>query len=84
MRITVELPEHLVRRARRACGACTTTETLLLGLEALVREERLSRLWDLRRRVAPGICLKTSRAERCVCNLQPRPTARVEQTPGKK
>jgi hypothetical protein len=61
MRTTVDLPEGIVRRARKACGARTKTETLIRGLEALVREERLSRLWALRGRVPLEIDLKASR-----------------------
>ncbi len=62
MRTTVDLPESIVRRARRACGARTKTETLIRGLEALVREERVARLWDLRGRLPLDIDLRKSRA----------------------
>jgi hypothetical protein len=44
MKKTLNLDENLFREAKAACGATTDTETVRLGLEALVRRAAYQRL----------------------------------------
>jgi hypothetical protein len=44
MKKTFNVDAGLLREAQRACGAATDTETLRLGLEALVRHAAYERL----------------------------------------
>jgi hypothetical protein len=44
MKKTLNLDEKLFREAKAACGAATDTETVRLGLEALVRRAAYQRL----------------------------------------
>ena len=39
MKKTFNLDEELIERAKTACGAATETETIRLGLQALIRHE---------------------------------------------
>lgn len=48
MKKTLHIDERLLRDARSACGARTDTETVRLGLEALVRRAAYERLRALR------------------------------------
>jgi Arc/MetJ family transcription regulator len=48
MKKTLHIDETLLAEARRACGASTDTETVRLGLEALVRAVAYERLAALR------------------------------------
>jgi Arc/MetJ family transcription regulator len=48
MKKTFNLDDKLVQEARAACGATTDTETVRLGLEALVRHAAYERLRALR------------------------------------
>jgi Arc/MetJ family transcription regulator len=48
MKRTLHIDERLLREARRACGAGTDTETVPLGLQALVRRAAYERLRALR------------------------------------
>jgi Arc/MetJ family transcription regulator len=48
MKKTLHIDEDLLREARSACGANTDTETVRLGLEALVRHAAYERLRALR------------------------------------
>jgi hypothetical protein len=48
MKKTLNVDENLLREARAACGAATDTETIRLGLEALVRHAAYQRLRRLR------------------------------------
>lgn len=48
MKKTLHIDEHLLRDARAASGARTDTETVRLGLEALVRSAAYDRLRALR------------------------------------
>lgn len=48
MKKTLHIDEHLLARARKACGARTDTETVRLGLEALVKRDAYERLRALR------------------------------------
>jgi len=62
---TFNIDDRLFREAKAACGAATDTETVRLGLQALVRHAAYQRLRDLlgtephaqdvpRRREKPG------------------------------
>jgi hypothetical protein len=44
MKKTLNIDEHLFEEAKAACGAATDTETVRLGLEALVRHAAYQRL----------------------------------------
>jgi hypothetical protein len=48
MKKTFNVDEKLFKEARVACGATTDTETIRLGLEALVRHAAYQRLRALR------------------------------------
>jgi Arc/MetJ family transcription regulator len=48
MKKTLHIDERLLREARLACHASTDTETVRLGLEALVRHAAYERLRALR------------------------------------
>ena len=48
MKKTLHIDESLLREARAASGAATDTETVKLGLEALVRQAAFDRLRALR------------------------------------
>ncbi len=44
MKKTLNIDDELFQEAKRACGAATDTETVRLGLEALVRHAASERL----------------------------------------
>ena len=48
MKKTFNVDHSLLREAKAACGAATDTETIRLGLEALVRHAAYERLRALR------------------------------------
>jgi hypothetical protein len=48
MKKTLNVDEELFRQAKVACGAATDTDTVRLGLEALVRRAAYARLRALR------------------------------------
>ncbi len=48
MKKTFNIDEELFKEAKLACGAATDTETVRLGLEALVRHAAYQRLRELR------------------------------------
>jgi Arc/MetJ family transcription regulator len=48
MKKTLHIDEQLLERAKLSCGASTATETVRLGLEALVRHAAYERLRTLR------------------------------------
>lgn len=48
MKKTLHIAEDLLRDAKSACGAKTDTDTVRLGLEALVRQAAYERLRTLR------------------------------------
>jgi hypothetical protein len=48
MNKTFNVSEELLREAKAACGATTDTDTLRLGLEALIRHAAYERLRALR------------------------------------
>jgi len=47
MKKTLNIDDKLLKEARAACGAATDTETVRLGLEALVRHAAYERLRGL-------------------------------------
>jgi Arc/MetJ family transcription regulator len=48
MKKTLNIEEKLINEAKQACGATTDTETVRLGLEALIRHAAYERLRALR------------------------------------
>jgi alkylhydroperoxidase family enzyme len=48
MKKTLHIDEVTLREAKRSCGALTDTETVRLGLEALIRHAAYDRLRKLR------------------------------------
>jgi hypothetical protein len=48
MKKTLHIDEVTLRNAKKACGALTDTETVRLGLEALIRHAAYERLRKLR------------------------------------
>jgi hypothetical protein len=48
MKKTLHIDELMLRTAKEACGASTDTETVRLGLEALIRHAAYERLRKLR------------------------------------
>jgi Arc/MetJ family transcription regulator len=48
MKKTLHIDDRLLQEARAACGATTATDTVRLGLEALVRRAAYERLRALR------------------------------------
>ncbi len=48
MKKTLNIDDELIRDAKLACGAATDTDTVRLGLEALVRHAAYTRLQALR------------------------------------
>jgi hypothetical protein len=48
MKKTLHIDEVTLRDAKKACGAVTDTETVRLGLEALIRHAAYERLRKLR------------------------------------
>lgn len=61
MRTTLNLPEKLIREARRLSGAKTKTQAIILGLEELARRKKLDRLWAMRGKVALKLDLAKAR-----------------------
>ena len=48
MKKTLHIDDQTLQKARAACGATTDTETVRLGLEALIRQAAYQRLRRLR------------------------------------
>ena len=48
MKKTLNIDENTLQEAKAACGAPTDTETVRLGLEALIRQAAYQRLLNLR------------------------------------
>lgn len=48
MKKTLHIDDYTLREAKKACGAATDTETVRLGLEALIRHAAYARLRKLR------------------------------------
>lgn len=61
MRTTVDLPEKLLEEARRATDSKTMRETLILGLEELVRKDKREKLRQLAGKIHLDLDLSRSR-----------------------
>ena len=61
MRTTLNLPEQLVRDAQKAVHARTKTEAIVLGLQSLLRRQKLDALRLLRGKLSLKIDLNASR-----------------------
>jgi Arc/MetJ family transcription regulator len=64
MRTTLDLPEEMVERARRAANLRTKTETVVAGLEELIRKGEREELRRLAGRVSLEVDLTRSRRRR--------------------
>ncbi len=64
MRTTLDLPEETLDRARRAANLRTKTETVIAGLEELIRKGEREELRRLAGRVPLDIDLARSRRRR--------------------
>ena len=61
MRTTVDLPEKLLEDARRATDSKTMRETLILGLEELVKKDKREQLRQLAGKIHLDLDLSRSR-----------------------
>jgi hypothetical protein len=61
MRTTLNLPEDLLRKAQKASHARTKTEAIILGLESLIRYEKLITLTSFRGKLPIHVDLRASR-----------------------
>jgi hypothetical protein len=64
MRTTLDLPEETLEKARRAANLRTKTETVVAGLEELIRKGKREELRRLAGRVHLDVDLKRSRRRR--------------------
>ena len=48
MRTTLDLPEDLLKQAKKAARVSTKTQTVILGLEELIRLEKLRKFLSLK------------------------------------
>ena len=64
MRTTLDLPDGLLERARRACGARTKTMTVVMALQQLVNAAKIEQLRSLRGKIRLDLDLKALRGER--------------------
>lgn len=62
MRTTVDLPEDLLEEARRATDSKTMRETLILGLEELIKKSRREQLRQLAGKIDLDLDLSRSRS----------------------
>jgi hypothetical protein len=61
MRTTLNLPAAMLKKAQKACRARTKTETIIQGLQALLKQEKIETLIALRGRLPLRIDLGKSR-----------------------
>lgn len=61
MRTTIDLPDELLERARQATGARTQRETVIAGLEELIRKARREELRRLAGKVPLDIDVASAR-----------------------
>ncbi len=61
MRTTVDIPEEILEEARRACSARTVRETVLAGLQELIRKARRDELRGLAGKIDLDIDIARSR-----------------------
>jgi Arc/MetJ family transcription regulator len=62
MRTTVDLPEELLEEARRATDSKTMRETIVLGLEELIKKSKREELRKLAGKIDLDIDLSRSRS----------------------
>ena len=61
MRTTLNLPDRLLKQARKALKAKTKTETIIRSLEEIVRRQKIEGLLALRGRLPLDIDLNKAR-----------------------
>ena len=61
MRTTLNLPDTLLREAKRLSGARTKTQAITWGLEELARRKKIEQLWKLRGKLPLRLDLKKAR-----------------------
>ncbi len=61
MRTTVDLPENLLEEARRATDSKTMRETIVRGLEELIKKDKRERLLQLAGKIDLDLDLSSSR-----------------------
>lgn len=64
MRTTLNLPEDLLRKAQNALHAKTKTETIIFGLQQILRREKIQGLLAMRGRAPIHVDLDKSRKRR--------------------
>ena len=64
MRTTLDLPEETMEKARRAAGLRTKTETVIAGLEELIRKSKREGLRRLAGKIRLDVDLTRSRERR--------------------
>lgn len=64
MRTTLDIPEEILEEARRACGHRTKRETVISGLEELVKKAKREELRHLAGKMNLRIDLTRSRRRR--------------------
>ena len=61
MRTTLNLPIDILKKAQKACHARTKTETIIKGLQALLKRQKIEGLMALRGRLPLQLDLGKSR-----------------------
>jgi len=61
MRTTLDIPEEILERARRAANLRTKRETVIAGLEELIRKNKREELRGLAGRIRLNVDLSRSR-----------------------
>jgi Arc/MetJ family transcription regulator len=61
MRTTVDLPEDLLEEARKATDSKTMRETIVLGLQELIKKDKRERLLQLAGKIDLDLDLSRSR-----------------------
>jgi hypothetical protein len=64
MRTTLDLPEETLEKARRAARLRTKTETVIAGLEELIRKSKRDELRSLAGKIRLDVDLSRSRERR--------------------
>ncbi len=61
MRTTLDIPEEILERARRAANLRTKRETVIAGLEELIKKDKREELRGLAGRIRLNVDLSRSR-----------------------
>jgi Arc/MetJ family transcription regulator len=64
MRTTLDIPEETIEKARRAAGLRTKRETVIAGLEELIRKSKREEIRGLAGKIRLGIDVTRSRDRR--------------------